>query len=402
MSERLAITGVGAVTPLGVGSGTLFERWVNGECGLRDGGGVCDSFDPSDHLSRKEIRRSDRFTQLALAAAEEALVQAGWSGGPPVERERVGSVIATSIGGIHSIEEELEVLGAQGPDRVSPLGVPRLMANAASAAIAMRYDLRGESCAVVSACSSGAQSIGAGARMVLSGELDAVVVGGADAAPSTLTAAAYSLMGATSDEGVSRPFDRRRDGFVPSEGAAMMVLESSEVAGRRGAAILGWLLGYGASSDAHHLTAPHPEGRGAAQAMRMAMTRGSIEPEDVDYVNAHGTSTQLNDRIETAVIKEVLGERAWKVPVSSAKSSIGHLQGAAGSAEAVVTLLALRNRKAPPTLGLEQPDESLDLDYVPGKATSLEASDGKHGLIGLSNSFGFGGHNATVALASEG
>lgn len=393
--QRIAITGLGAVSPLGRGARTLFERWRDGEVAIRDGEAVCVDFEPRDFLSKKEARRTDRFAQLALAASDEAVHDA-WPDGAPAG-EGVACVVATGVGGVSSLEEDIETLREHGPARVSPLGIPRLMANAASAMVAMRHGFTGESFGLVSACASGAQIIGAGARMVQWGA-EAVLVGAADGRTTAFTQAAYSLMGATSQLGVSRPFDRRRDGFVPGEGAAFMVLEPYEAASARGAQIAGELLGYGASSDAHHLTAPHPEGRGAIQAMQSALEDAGVDPDQIDYVNAHGTSTPLNDRIETSALKQVLGDHAHRVPVSSLKSSVGHLQGAAGAAEVLVTLLALREQVAPPTLGLEQPEEGLDLDYVPWEAKPLPDSERTGGLIGMSNSFGFGGHNATVVI----
>ena len=397
---RVVITGVGAVTPLGVGAEVLHERWAAGECALANGVGSCDGLDFETRLSRREARRTDRFAQLALVAAAEAIEQAGWSDGPPAPRDRVGCVIATGIGGLHTIEHELETLDRQGPARLSPLGATRLMPNAAAAAVAMRYELEGESFGINAACASGAQSIGVGLRMLRSGDFDAIVVGGAEARPAKLSKALFDVMGATSAAGICRPFDRRRDGFILSEGAAVLILEREDVARKRDAPILGELLSYGASSDTHSLVAPHPEGRGAIQAMRLALERGGLEPADVDYINAHGTSTLLNDQIETLAIKAVFGPRAWEIPISTVKSAIGHLQGAAGSTEAVATLLALRRREAPPTIGLEEPDEGLDLDYVPHRARRLPDPTERERLIGLSNSFGLGGHNAAVALAS--
>lgn len=388
------------MTPFGAGADTAYERSLAGEAAIADGRGDCEDFDPSLFLSKQEIRRSDRFTQLAAAAASEAIENAGWADDPPVPAHRVGCVIATGIGGLSTIEHELETLEARGEGRLSPLGTTRMMPNAAAATVAMRHGLQGESYGLNAACASGAQSIGAGARMLRSGEVDAMVVGGADANSPRLSFPILDVMGATSATGRSRPFDRRRDGFIPSEGAAILVLEREEIAHERGAEILGELLSYGASSDAHSLTSPHPEGRGAIQAMRQALEGAEIEPEGVHYVNAHGTSTPVNDRIETIAIKDVFGSHARRIPISSTKSAIGHLKGAAGSVEAVVTLLALRRRLAPPTIGFEEPDEGLDLDYIPGRARPLPDASEAERLVGLSNSFGFGGHNAAIVLAS--
>src|SRR5919204_3360253 len=365
VARRVVITGVGAITPLGVGAHTLYERWSAGECGIEDGLGRCSEFEPREHLSVKEARRSDRFTQFALTAAQEALADAGWDG-PPVPPERAACVVGTGIGGLGTIEEQHVVLREQGPERVSPLSVPLMMANAAAGVLAMKHGLEGPSYGTVSACAAGAHAIGTATRLVAHGDADAAVTGGSEAAITALAMAAFEQMDALSDSGISRPFDRRRDGFVMGEGAGILVLEAEEVARERGARVLGSVLGYGATSDAHHLTAPEPSGKGAARAIELALRDAGREPRDVAYVNAHGTSTPLNDRSETEAIKAALGEHASAVPVSSTKSAIGHLLGAAGAVEAIATLLALRDRLAPPTPGYEGPGEDLDLDYVPG------------------------------------
>jgi 3-oxoacyl-[acyl-carrier-protein] synthase II len=400
MTRRVVITGVGAVTPLG-GARDLVRRWAAGECGIHDGRGTCADFDPTDAMTPKEARRADRFTQLGVAASDAALADAGWSDTPPYDPERVGVVIGTGIGGIGTIEEQYGVLRDRGPERVSPLTVPLMMANALPGQVSMRHDLRGESYGVVSACAAGAQAIGAAVRMIKAGEADAVVTGGGEAALTPLSHAAFASMDALSRTGISRPFDRRRDGFIMGEGAGILVLEDREQALARGATILGEILGYGASADAHHITAPEPEGRGAARAIQRALRDAELLPEHVDYINAHGTSTPLNDRAETAALKAALGEHAANVPVSSTKSAIGHLLGAAGAVEAIATIIALAERIAPPTLGLEEPDEGLDLDYVPGEARELvpRGTNGDAGrLVALSNAFGFGGHNAVLCL----
>jgi 3-oxoacyl-[acyl-carrier-protein] synthase II len=268
-----------------------------------------------------------------------------------------------------------------------------MMGNAAAGAVAMRHGIRGQSYSILSACAAGAHSIGAAARMIQTGDADAVITGGSEAALTPLATAAFAALDALSETGISRPFDAQRDGFVMGEGGAVLILEDGEKARARGATILGRIAGYGATSDAHHLTAPRPDGNGAMKAMRRALEDAGYGPQDVVYVNAHGTSTQLNDRAETVAIKEVLG---MDVPVSSLKSSIGHLLGAAGAVEAVATLLAMRDRVAPPTLNYEQPDEGLDLDYVPNEARTLELNG--HPAVALSNAFGFGGHNAVLCL----
>jgi 3-oxoacyl-[acyl-carrier-protein] synthase II len=398
MTRRAVITGVGAVTPLGVGARTLHERWTAGACGIEDGQAPCAGFDPTIAMSAKEARRSDRFTQLAVAACAEAVDEA-FADGLPYAAERIGCVFGTGIGGIGTLEANHVALQERGAGAVSPLAVPLMMSNAGAAALSMRHGLRGPVFGVVSACAAGAHAIGAAARMIQAGDADAVVTGGSEAALTPLARAAFAALDATSEAGVSRPFDRRRDGFVMGEGAAVLVLEDAGFAASRGAKVLGEVAGYGATSDAFHLTAPDPDGAGAAAAMRAALADAGIGADDLDYVNAHGTSTPLNDRAETVALKAVLGPRAQHVPVSSAKSAIGHLLGAAGAVEAVATLLALRDRIAPPTLGWEEPDEGLDLDYVPRSARPLKPRDGER-AIGLSNSFGFGGHNAVLVLAA--
>jgi 3-oxoacyl-[acyl-carrier-protein] synthase II len=400
MSRRVVITGMGAVTPLGVGVRALHDRWAAGECGIEDGQGRCDEFDPTALLSRKEARRADRFTQLALAASEEAIEQAGWAGDVPYERERVASVIGTGIGGLDSLERQHDVLRDRGRESVSPLAVPLMMSNAGAAAVAMRHDLRGEAYSVVSACAAGAQAIGSAVRMIEAGEAVAAVAGGAEAALTPLATAAFAAMDATSNSGICRPFDARRDGFVRGEGAGALVLEERMAAEERGAKVLAEVCGYGASADAHHLTAPEPEGRGAATAIERSLKDAGIEPEDVHYVNAHGTSTPLNDRSETAALKTALGDHAQRVPVSSTKSAIGHLLGAAGAVEAIATVMALRCEVAPPTLGHEEPEEGLDLDYVPGEARPL-ALNGEPRAHAISDAFGFGGHNAVLCLGVD-
>jgi 3-oxoacyl-[acyl-carrier-protein] synthase II len=394
MTRRVAITGIGAVTPLGTGAAPLHARWAAGESAIEGGLARCSEFEPTEHLSKREARRADRFTQFALVAAREALDRAGWRDEPPYDPVDVGCVVGTGIGGIATIEEQHTILGEN--RSVSPLCVPQMMPNAAAGQIAMRYGLKGESLGAVSACAAGTQAIGAGLRMVQHGDAKACVVGGTEAGITPLSIAAFGEMGATSDKGISRPFDLKRDGFVMGEGAGILVLEDAEEAALRGAPVLAYLDGYGATADAHHLTAPDPEGAGAARAIRRALADAGREPGEVDYVNAHGTSTPLNDASETLALRAALGERAEDVPISSLKSSIGHLLGAAGAVEAVATVLALDAAVAPPTLNLDQPDPELGLDFVPGESRQL-ARNGRP-LAAISNSFGFGGHNAVLCL----
>jgi 3-oxoacyl-[acyl-carrier-protein] synthase II len=396
--RRVVITGVGAVTPLGVGADVLLRRWLAGESGIADGEGACRDFVAKDHLSVKETRRSDRFAQMAMVASDEALAQAGWRDGEqlPYAPERIGCVLATGIGGLESLEGQHDNLRDKGEKAVSPLSVPLFMVNAAAAAVAMRHGLRGHAYSVGSACAAGSHAIGAATRMIQMGDADAVVTGGAEATLTPLARASFDAMGALSPTGISRPFDARRDGFVMGEGAGLLVLEDAEHAAERGATVLGEVRGYGSTSDAFHLTAPEPEGRHAADAIVAALADAGLTAADVDYVNAHGTSTPLNDASETNAIKLALGEHAAKVPVSSTKSVTGHLLGAAGAVEAIATVLALRERMIPPTVGLDEPDPELDLDYVPNTPRPLEQRNGAP--IALSNSFGFGGHNVVLCL----
>jgi 3-oxoacyl-[acyl-carrier-protein] synthase II len=403
MRRRVVITGIGAVTPRGVGAKALIERWSAGESGIEDGWGRADEFDPGDFMTRKEARRSDRFAQFAIAASEEALGQAGWQPDIPYDPSRVGCVIGTGIGGLGSLEEQEGVLRERGAKAVSPLSVPLMMGNAGAAALAMRHGIHGHTYGVVSACAAGAHAIGTSVRMIQAGDADGVVAGGAEAALTGLAVAAFSAMGATSPSGISRPFDKRRDGFVMGEGAGVLVLEDAEAAEKRGAEVLGEVLGYAATSDAHHLTAPQPTGADASRAITLALEDADLSPGDIDYVNAHGTSTPLNDRSETECLKAALGDDARRVPISSTKSAIGHLLGAAGAVEAIATVQALRRGSAPPTLGWEERDEGLDLDYVPGDARPLEPRSNGNGdrpLVAISNAFGFGGHNAVLCLTA--
>ncbi|MFZ0381550.1 MAG: beta-ketoacyl-[acyl-carrier-protein] synthase family protein [Solirubrobacteraceae bacterium] len=402
MSRRVLITGVGAVTPLGVGARELYEGWIARRTGIEDGLGACGEFDPAEFMSTKEARRSDRFAQLAVAAGAQAVADAGWDAeAPPVDPAEVGCVIGSGIGGMATFEAQCDTLRERGPERVSALAIPLIMGNAAAGLVAMRHRLQGPAFGVMSACASGAHAIGEAARMIRTGEAQAVVAGGAEATLTPLAKAAFAKMEATSPTGISRPFDARRDGFVMGEGAGVLVLESEELAQERGARVLGEVLGYAATADAHHLTAPEPTGRPAATAITRALRDAGLTPEDVNYINAHGTSTPLNDRSETEAIKLALGERAYDIPVSSTKSAIGHLLGAAGAVEAIATVFALSERIAPPTLGYEEPDEGLDLDYVADGPRPLVVNGNGHGrAIALSNSFGFGGHNAVLCLGA--
>jgi 3-oxoacyl-[acyl-carrier-protein] synthase II len=406
LKRKVVVTGLGAVTPLGVGARPLHERWAQGVCGIVDGAGACNEFEPKDHLSVKEARRLDRFSQLALVASSEALTQAGWGangsgnghGELPYDPLRVGCVIATGIGGIETVETQHDVMRDRGAKMVSPLGIPQYMPNAGAAAVSMKHGLQGQMYGVVSACSGGAHAIGTALRMIQYGDADAAVAGGAEATLTAFGFACFNSMQALSPTGISRPFDARRDGFVMGEGAGVLVLEEESAARERGATILGEVAGYGSTSDAFHLTAPQPSGEPAARAIEFALADAGVTPDEIAYVNAHGTSTQLNDAAETAALKRSLGsDRARKIPVSSTKSAIGHLLGAAGAVEAVATLETLSTRVIPPTLGYEVPDPELDLDFVPGEARPLLAANGGP-PVAISNSFAFGGHNVSLVF----
>ena len=399
--RRVVITGVGAITPLGNGARTLLARWCAGEVGIEDGVGRCADFDPVAAMSLKEARRTDRFTQLAVAAAAEALEEAGWTDALPCPADRAGCYMGTGFGGFETMERQHDVARSRGMGAISPFAAVSLMPNAAASSIAIRFGIKGPTHGVASACAAGADAIGTAARAIAAGDADAMVAGGTEAPLTELSIAATDKMGALSKVGISRPFDARRDGFVMAEGAGVVVLETAELAERRGAELLGEVAGYGASTDAYHLSSPDPEATGAVSAIARALADADVPPAGVDYVNAHGTSTPLNDRTETQALKRVLGDAAARVPVSSTKSVIGHLIGGAGAAEAVATLLALRARVVPPTVGYEEPDDGLDLDYVVEGARRLDRWPSEQRgdpATALSNSFGFGGQNAVLCL----
>jgi 3-oxoacyl-[acyl-carrier-protein] synthase II len=396
VSIPVAITGVGAISAVGVGADVLHMRTIAGGTGLEDGLGLCRDFTPSDFLSKREMRRTDRFSQFALAAAEEALSQAGWGSGPPCDPASVTCVIGSGLGGIESFEKQLSAPGEVGPDDVSPLLIPMMMPNAAAANIAIRYGLQGQSYCLVSACSGGAQAIGAGIQAIRNGDAMAAVVGGSEAATSAIVQAAFRNAGTLSPSGHSVPFDSKRDGFILGEGAGVLVLENAKLATERGASVLAELRGYGASTDAHHITAPEPTGKMAAEAVRRALSDAEFTPDDIGYINAHGTGTILNDQTEVHALREVFGDALRKVPISSSKSHVGHLLGAAGAVEAVAVVQALRYGVAPPTVGLREPDPALgDLDHVMNARSLVHRSDSRSAL---STSFGFGGHNAALVF----
>jgi 3-oxoacyl-[acyl-carrier-protein] synthase II len=388
----VVVTGRGVVSSIGEGPAAFFEALLAKRSGIADGIGACDEFDAGVAMTAKEARRADRFTQLAMAAAAQAAEEAGVPDG--VDPERLGVLVGTGVGGLITLENEVRAFVAGGEREVSPHFVPMMMPNAAAGTIAMRLGAHGPGFSLSSACATGAHAIGEAMRMIDRGEADVVVAGGTEAALTPVCLAAFRRMGALSREGISRPFDAERDGFVMGEGAAVLVLEREEHARARGAKALGRIAGYGASNDAFHMTQPDAEGRGATQAMRAALADADVSPHDVGYVNAHGTSTPFNDKIETLAIKSVFARNGGAPPVSSTKSAIGHLLGAAGALEALVCLEAVRRGVLPPTLNYEHPDPECDLDYVPEgprEAPGLE--------LAISNSFGFGGQNACLAVS---
>jgi len=408
MSRRVVVTGMGVITPIGSGIDTFWRGLREGSSGVRSvedrvdlegidvkiGAPVVD-FDPLEYMDARKARRIDRSTQLALAASAMALDDAACRE-RPLPPDRVGVVAGTGIGGLESMSESFGVMLKSGPRRVSPFFVPRMMPNALAGQISIETGLRGPNFGVVSACASAAHAIGVGGELIRSGFMDGAIVGGAEAVLLRIAFAGFARMGALSKrndapERASRPFDLRRDGFVIGEGAGFLLLEEREVALRRGAGIHAELVGFGMTADAHHITAPPQDGAGAAQAIRLALRQAGISPDQVEYVNAHGTSTLPNDRAETHAIKESLGTSALKVKVSSTKSQVGHLLGAAGGVEAVATILAIKHGFVPATLNYENPDPECDLDYTP-QAVEMPIE------VALSNSFGFGGQNAALVF----
>jgi 3-oxoacyl-[acyl-carrier-protein] synthase II len=395
--RRVVITGTGAVTSLGVGSHTLTDRWIAGESGIADGYSPCGDFDPRTVMGQKEVRRTDRFTQLAIAAAEEALGEAGWNGAPAYPADRVGCIVGTGVGGIATEEAQHTRLRERGPGAVSPLTIPMIMPNAAAGYLAMRHGWRGPTFSVASACATGGHAIGLALRTIQCGDADAVLAAASEAPLTPLGTSSFQAMDVLSPTGRSLPFDARRDGFVMGEGSGALLLEAAESAEARGATVLGELLGYAATADAYHITSPDPEAYGAVRAIQCALDDADLAPDEVDYVNAHGTGTQLNDRVETLALRRALGRAADGLPVSSTKSAIGHLLGAAAVVEVVATVHALGRRVAPPTLGYREREDGLDLDYVPA-SRPLQTRNGR--AVALSNAFGFGGHNVVICLAS--
>jgi 3-oxoacyl-[acyl-carrier-protein] synthase II len=386
---KVLITGIGAISPGGVGADGLWEAATAGRS-LPEGD-VAVSPDITDMLTVKESRRLDKFARFGLIAAREAVADAGVNF-DELDRERCGAVVGTGIGGFETIDDGLKILQEKGPRMVPATSVPMLMPNAGVAAITKDFGIWGPGHCVVSACASGNHSIGEAKRMIEYGHADLVVAGSAETANRPLTTAAFRAMGAMTSKGVSRPFDAERDGFVMGEGAGMLILESEEHARKRGARVLAELAGYGATNDAFHLVQPDPEGRGAISAMRKAIAEAGIEPTDIDYINAHGTSTPYNDLSETKAVKQVWGENT-PPPMSSTKSLVGHMMGASGSIEAVVAVKSMLENRAHPTVNLNTPDPECDLDYIGEGVREFEIN------TVLSNSFGFGGTNATLLFS---
>ncbi len=407
MKQRVVITGIGFVTALGFGPEETWQALLRGESGVRlitrfdtsqfDSRIAAEvkNFDPTTFVEKKEVRRMDTFVQYAVAAADYAVKDAGFERWEGTAGDRVGVVIGSGIGGFGTIEQEHETLLTRGPRRVSPFFIPSAIVNLAAGQVSMRFGARGPNSAPCTACSSGTHAIGDSFRIIQRGEADVMIAGGSEAAITPLSVAGFDSLKALSTrndfpEKASRPFDRDRDGFVLGEGAGILILEELHHAFGRGARIYAEVVGYGMSGDAHHMTAPPPDGHGAIRVMHRTLEDAGIAADQVDYINAHGTSTPPNDRTETAAIKVVFGAHARKVAISSTKSMIGHLLGAAGAVEAGVAILSVRDQMIHPTINLENPDPECDLDYVPNAA--------RRAMIryALSNSFGFGGTNACV------
>ncbi|MGC9064091.1 MAG: beta-ketoacyl-ACP synthase II [bacterium] len=406
--SRVVITGIGIVTPFGVGKGPFWDGLLSGrntigylttidttDLPVKIGAEVRD-FDPDVYLGKKDARKMDRFTQFAVVAGIDAIKDSSLDL-EKIDKERVGVIIGSGIGGIHILEQQHSLILERGPSRISPFFIPMLISNMASAYLSIMFGLKGISFSVNTACATGATAIGEAVKAIAFGECDVVITGGTDGAITPLSVAGFANMKALSTrndepEKASRPFDAKRDGFVMAEGAGILVLESLDFALSRGANIYAEIAGVGSTSDAYHLTAPEPDGMLQSRAMELALKYGNIRKEEVDYINAHGTSTPLNDLVETRAIKNLFGDLAYKIPISSIKSMIGHTLGAAGSIELIATALTIKEGIIPPTINYEYPDPECDLDYVPNIKRKKDVR------VALSNSFGFGGHNVSIAL----
>lgn len=405
----MVITGIGAITPIGTGKDDFWQALLSGKSGIgkitrfdasgysAQIAGEVKDFDPAAYIDKKEAKRMDRYAQFAVAATKMAL-EDGKVDLEKEDRERVGVIIGTGIGGIETLHSQYKALFDKGPGRISPFFIPMMIGNMAAGQTSIMFGLNGPSSCVVTACATGTDSIGEAFRLIQYGEADMMVAGGTEAGISQAAVAGFAAMKALctdhneNPDKASRPFDKNRSGFVMSEGAGVVILEELDHAVKRGAHIYAEIVGYGRNSDAYHITSPSPGGVEAAKCMQAALRDAGLQPEEVDYINAHGTSTHLNDSTETQAIKSVFGEHAYKLSVSSIKSMTGHLLGAAGGAECIATALAIENDILPPTINYETPDEGLDLDYVPNQARK------KTVRAALSNSLGFGGHNASLVL----
>ncbi|OGW53708.1 MAG: beta-ketoacyl-[acyl-carrier-protein] synthase II [Nitrospirae bacterium RBG_13_43_8] len=410
--KRVAVTGLGAITPVG---NTVQEFWnalLEGRSGVKKiqsfnpsrfssqiAAEVLD-FDPHEYLTPKEVRKTDRFVQFAIAASKKA-VEDSKLNLDSEDRDRVGVIIGSGIGGLHTIESEhlkyMERGPEKGPSKISPFLIPMLIVNMAAGQVSICLKVKGPNKAVVTACATGNHAIGDAFRIIQKGQAEVMIAGGSEAAITIMGFGGFCSLKALSTRNdephrASRPFDRDRDGFIMGEGAGIVILEELEHAVKRNAPIYCEIIGYGMNADAYHMTAPDPDGEGAAKCLKMCLDDANLKPEDVDYINAHGTSTAYNDKIETLAIKKIFGEHARKLAISSTKSVIGHLLGAAGGVEAIACALAIKNNIAPPTINLENPDPECDLDYVPNKPRPMKID------VAISNSLGFGGHNATLAF----
>ena len=408
-NERVVVTGLGALTPIGKNVTEFWQGLLEGKNGIvrisrfdpsefgSQIAGEIQDFDPLDRLERKEVKRLDPFAQYALYAAVEAVEDSGLLQYDGLDKHRVGVIVSSGIGGIDTLEREMQKMFQKGPSRVSPFLVPMMIPDIAAGHVAIKYGFKGPNFCVVSACASSAHAIGEAMKMIQRGDADVVVVGGAEAPIIRTALAGFSSARALSTRNdepdrASRPFDAERDGFVMGEGAGIVVIESLSHALKRNARIYAELKGYGATADAYHITAPDPSGEGARRSMQIAIEDAGLTIDDIDYINAHGTSTKLNDKTETLAIKQVFGDRAYKIPISSTKSMVGHLLGAAGAVEFIVSVLSVVNDTVHKTRNYEHPDPECDLDYVPDGPRKVTVRNA------LSNSFGFGGHNASLIV----
>ena len=406
--ERVVVTGIGILSPLGLDIDTTWENLVAGKSGIdyitlfdpelfeTKFAGEVKGFEPADYINHKDARRMDRFAQLAVAAGIQAVKHSGLQINAD-NQDNIGVIIGCGIGGLTTLYEQVKVLIEKGPSRVSPFLAPMMISDIAAAQVSIHLGVKGPNLCTTSACSSGSDAIGAACELIKHGDAEVMLAGGTEAIINPVGISAFNALKALSTRNsepklASRPFDAERDGFVTSEGAAVLILENLTHARKRGANILAEIVAYGATADSHHVTQPLEDGAGAARAMQIALKKAGMPPGDIDYINAHGTSTQLNDAMETKAIKTVFGDYAKRVPISSTKSMTGHLIGCAGAAEAAFCIMTIQNGIIPPTINLTHPDPECDLDYVPNVARRVKVT------TALSNSFGFGGHNSVLIL----